>query len=279
MDGVYPVIDSHCHFDARSVSDAVVLAQAGIIPVTQAMFPVEPRRGETLLDNFDRMLERYCGPIKSTGLNVYVGLGIHPANAHFREERNYDVVFDALPSYLSMEGVVCVGEIGLDALDSAERMVLRRQLEIARDLGKPAIIHTPGKRKAEALAQTLDILREAAMPPELVVLDHISEDLVPEALAFGGKVGLTVKEGKLGADDVVRILRGHQGEVDCFLINSDFGYSASTPEELTVVRTTADRIVGELGLDVAAKVCRDNAAQFLGIPLQVSQPRRRRLKA
>jgi predicted metal-dependent TIM-barrel fold hydrolase len=240
------------------------------------MFPVEPRRGETLLDNFDRMLERYCGPIKETGLNVYVALGVHPANAHFREEQNYDTVFRALPGYLTRENVVAVGEIGLEALDGVERMVLRRQLEIARDLGKPAVIHTPGKRKAEALTQTLDVVREAAIPPELVVLDHMTEDLVPAALAFGGKVGLTVKEGKLGIEDVVRILRSHSEEVSRFVVNSDLGYSASTQAELTVVRTAADRIAGALGLDVAARVCRDNAAELFGITIpQLTKPRRR----
>jgi hypothetical protein len=45
-------------------------------------------------------------------------------------------------------------------------------------------------------------------------------------------------------------------------VNSDFGYSVGKPEDLTVVRATADRIAAEMGLDVAKAVCRDNAVRF-----------------
>ncbi|MFH1789242.1 MAG: TatD family hydrolase [Candidatus Altiarchaeota archaeon] len=277
MGSVYPVVDSHCHTAVRSVKDFTDLAAAGIVPVGLAFWPLEPRSADTLLDNFDRMLDQLAGPIKETGVTGYVGLGIHPKNSHFTETPNQRKVLAALPDYLSRDYVACMGEVGLDTLDITEERILYAQLEIARDAGKPVVIHTPGKRKQDALDRTIDILGQVKMPPNLVVLDHITPELVSKALSFGGKVGLTVKEGKLGADDAIAILRANESDVDRFLINSDFGYSASTAGELTVVRATADRIEEQLG--VAAKVCRDNAAQLFGIPVHEKVRRPPRLKA
>ena len=274
MKPVSPIIDAHCHFANRSMADARILAEAGIIPVNQAMLPVEPRRAETLLDMFDHLLARYVGKdIKGTGVTAYTGLGIHPRSSHFKEKQNYQRVFDALPEYLAHPFVVCVGEIGLDKIDETERMVLRRQLEIAKDVGKPCVIHTPGTLKAEGLDATLDILREVDMPPGLVVLDHITPDLVDTALSYGGLVGLTVKKNKLGVDAVVEILRAHTADIPRFIVNSDVGFSASTNEELTMVRTASDGIQDALGINVAAKVCRNNAAQLFQIPVGVLEPK------
>lgn len=279
MGSVYPVVDSHCHTGVRSVRDIKELEAAGIVPVGLAFWPLEPRSADTLLDNFDRMLEQFSGPIKGTEVTAYVGLGIHPRNAHFTHTQNQQKVLQALPGYLAREHVACMGEVGLESLDITEERILYAQLEIARDLGKPVVIHTPGKRKEDALDRSIDILRQVGIPPDLVVLDHITSELAQKALSFGGKVGLTVKEGKLGADAAISILRANMGDIGRFLINSDFGYSASTLEELTVVRATADRIEEHLGADVAAKVCRDNAAQLFEIPVQQTVRRPPKLKA
>lgn len=279
MGSIYPVVDSHCHTGVRSVRDITELGQAGIVPVGLAFWPLEPRSADTLLDNFDRMLEQFAGPVKGTEVTAYVGLGIHPRNAHFTHTQNQLKVLQALPEYLGRDYVACMGEVGLESLDITEERILYAQLEIARDIAKPVVIHTPGKRKEEALDRTIEILRQVGIPPDLVVLDHITPELVQKALSFGGKVGLTVKEGKLGADAAISILRANIGDIDRILINSDFGYSASTSGELTVVRQTADRIEAQLGADAAAKVCRDNAAQLFGIPVQQTVRRPPRLKA
>ncbi|MFH0860346.1 MAG: TatD family hydrolase [Candidatus Altiarchaeota archaeon] len=273
------VIDAHCHADSRSLTDFRRLAEAGYKGIiTLAMHKTEPRRAETLLDYWDVLLKNYSGELKDTGLTSYLGLGIHPRNAHFTGEKNYEVAYDALGGYLQKENVTALGEVGLDRIDKTEKEVLRRQLQIAKEIRKPAVIHTPGKRKSEALDETLKILKEVGFPPKLTVLDHTDLTTLDRVLAHGSMIGLSIKSDKLDIPTVIRILKEHPEAVDRFMLNTDFGYSASHFEELNGVRRAAEEIAAELGRSTAAKAASDNAIRFfkLGLPLELSDDIRKK---
>ena len=72
---------------------------------------------------------------------VYAVVGVHPHEA----EKEHDL--DALRTLLAHPKAVAVGEIGLDyfrdyAPHDAQAELFDAQLEIARELGKPVVIHT-----------------------------------------------------------------------------------------------------------------------------------------
>jgi TatD DNase family protein len=89
--------------------------------------------------------------------DVYAVVGMQPNHAHDLEE-GWDKQIHTL---LQHPKVVALGEIGLDyhwdyATPEQQDRVFRMQLEIARDLNMPIVIHT-----REAQADTLKVLREA----------------------------------------------------------------------------------------------------------------------
>lgn len=87
---------------------------------------------------------------------VYFAAGVHPSEA---EKAEPDFI-DKLKDFLNHEKCVAVGEIGLDYHYGAEykeeqKRVLRMQLELAREVKKPVIIH-----ERDACADMLGILSE-----------------------------------------------------------------------------------------------------------------------
>ena len=72
---------------------------------------------------------------------VYACLGVHPHEAGSQAD------LDELRRLLAHERAVAVGETGLDyfrdyAPRDAQRVLFERELALARELGKPAVIHT-----------------------------------------------------------------------------------------------------------------------------------------
>ena len=73
---------------------------------------------------------------------IYTSAGIHPHEAARAEERH----FEALQRAAVQPKVLAIGEIGLDYFydhspRESQKRLLNRQLEIARAVGKPVIIH------------------------------------------------------------------------------------------------------------------------------------------
>ena len=87
---------------------------------------------------------------------VYASVGVHPHDASSMSDETVDV----LREMLAHPKAVAVGEIGLDyhydfSPRDVQRKRFREQLELARYLGMPVIIH-----ERESLSDTLDIVRE-----------------------------------------------------------------------------------------------------------------------
>lgn len=82
--------------------------------------------------------------------DVFFAAGIHPHEASSEEAQ--DISF--FSNYASMPNYVAVGEIGLDyyydfAPEDAQRDLLKRQLELALRLNRPAVIHCRDKAGSE----------------------------------------------------------------------------------------------------------------------------------
>lgn len=89
---------------------------------------------------------------------IYAAVGMHPHDAKDMQEQDYS----QLLRWASHPKVVAIGEIGLDyhydlSPRPVQKEVFLRQLDIARQTGKPFIIH-----EREAHADTFEIVRTVA---------------------------------------------------------------------------------------------------------------------
>ena len=111
---------------------------------------------------------------------------------------------ELLPLYLTKEGVVAVGEIGFDDMTDAEERFLREQLELAKEIDLPVMIHTPHRNKKQGTQRSMDIIEEHGLPPHKVVIDHNNEETVQEVLDRGYWAGFTIyPKTKMGNERMV----------------------------------------------------------------------------
>lgn len=132
------LVDTHLHLDMEQFDadrDTVVehARQAGVSGFVLVGF--EERRWPTT----EALCERFPGMVRAAG--------VHPNSA----TTWHDGTAEALEAELAKPGVVALGEIGLDffrddVAPETQREVFERQLELARRLDVPVIIH---QRSAE----------------------------------------------------------------------------------------------------------------------------------
>ena len=175
------LIDSHCHLNAERFDDDVelVIGGAGLAGVERILVPgwnvASSERALALADRFD-------------GLDV--GVGIHPHDAAKVDETGWRRIV----AWARDPRVVAIGETGLD-YDRVFSPVpdqlanLRRNLELALETGKPAILHVrspAGRRDAQ---------------------DALLEEL--SAAGFGGPAAAAAFDGRPPA-----LLHSYSGPVD-----------------------------------------------------------------
>jgi TatD DNase family protein len=126
------LIDTHAHLPASSHGDdaADVLERARAAGVTRVIDVATTIAGAR---DALALAERHAG--------VYACLGVHP------HEAGEPADLDALREVLAHPRAVAVGETGLDyfrdyAPHDAQRRLFDAQLELAREVGKPVVIHT-----------------------------------------------------------------------------------------------------------------------------------------
>jgi TatD DNase family protein len=145
------MIDSHCHLDRlkletdESLSDALQRAEEqGVNGFLNVCIN---------LQNYSQVVE-----IARQGERIWASVGVHP-NEMEQEEPSAE----ALLHRAADEKVVAIGESGLDYHYVTDEVQLQRQrdrfrthIEVARQCGKPLIIHTREARK-----ETIAIMQEA----------------------------------------------------------------------------------------------------------------------
>ena len=144
------LIDSHAHLDEYEDRDAVVARarEAGLVHVVVVgQWPMAKARAAVALAKGDRT---FFSPTA----------GIHPHDAAQANEAD----FAELQALCGDPDVVAVGECGLDfhydrSPRDAQREVFVRQLRLAKDLRKPAVVHT-----READVETAEILARELGP-------------------------------------------------------------------------------------------------------------------
>lgn len=142
----YPIIDTHAHYDDEQFDRD-----------RENLLTILPEVGIELVVNVGASIEsskRTIGLTK-TYAHVYGAVGVHPSSTEELNEEN----FQWLSQAARQEKIVAVGEIGLDYYyDGPERSIQKqwfvRQIELARHVGLPVIIHS-----REAAQDTYDIMK------------------------------------------------------------------------------------------------------------------------
>ena len=261
------MFDTHCHLqaDAFDADREAILAESVAAGVSHFLVPA------TDVASFPGALD-----ITARHENVYCGLGIHP---HSAMEWNSEVRERILREHETNPKVIAVGEIGLDYhYDFAPRDVQRKafseQIEMAKKLGKPVIIHT---RESDE-----DVFR--------IVEEHYTTGLKPgshggfghfhcfsgdvaameKAVSFGFMVSFTgnITFKKSTLDEVVR-----QTPLTSFMIETDSPYLAPVPfrgkrNSPVFLRMIAEKIAEIKAIDVSIvmKSSFDNALKLFSIP-------------
>lgn len=197
---------------------------------------------------------------------IFAAAGIHPEHVLGLPE-NWESELRAL---LKRDKVVALGEIGLDyhyedgAPRELQREVFIKQLEIARELDLPVVIHS-----RDAMGETLEILREHK-PRGVMHCFSGSAESALEVVRLGLYVGftgvLTFKNSKKAwaACEAVPL--------DRLLLETDCPYMAPVPHrgercDSSMLKFTAEKMaeLKGVGTEEIIKITRENGAGLFGI--------------
>ncbi len=173
------MFDPHIHMTSRTTDDYEAMAKAGIVGLLEPAFWLgQPRTHVgTFIDYFNSLIgwERFRAG--QFGIAHYCTIGLNPKEAN--DSRIAEPVLELLPRYLAKDGVVGVGEIGYDDVTEAEEKAFGAQLELAKKLNMPALIHTPHRDKKKGTERSLALVKEVGIAEDLVLIDHNNEETLP----------------------------------------------------------------------------------------------------
>jgi TatD DNase family protein len=256
------LFDTHCHLDDPSLLadlDAVLnrAQAAGVRRITT----IGCANDVTSVMSAVEIARRHPDRISAT-------VGVHPHDAKHLDETLCEAIRHAAADPL----VVAIGETGLDlhydhSPRPAQEDAFRKQIAIAKELGKPLVIHT-----RSAPNETLQILREEQARDVGGIIHCFSEDapFAASALDLGfvsSFSGIVTFNRALGVQEAAR-----KQPADAILLETDAPYLAPVPKrgkrnEPAYVTHTASRIAELRGEDPAAlaEATYENALRVFGL--------------
>ncbi|MGW0947394.1 TatD family hydrolase [Streptomyces sp. NPDC002623] len=234
------IFDPHIHMTSRTTDDYEAMQAAGVRAVVEPSFWLgQPRTSPaSFFDYFDSLLGWEPFRAAQYGIAHHCTLALNPKEAN---DPRCAAVLQELPRYLVKDHVVAVGEIGYDSMTPAEDAALAAQLQLAAEHALPALVHTPHRDKLAGLRRTVDVVRESALSPDRVLLDHLNETTVKEAKDAGCWLGFSIyPDTKMDEHRMIEILRVHGPEKA--LVNSAADWGRSDPLK---TRRVADLMLAE----------------------------------
>jgi predicted metal-dependent TIM-barrel fold hydrolase len=202
------LIDPHAHMISRTTNDYEAMAAAGVVAVIEPAFWIgQPRTNVgSYLDYLSSIVgfERFRA--SQFGIRHYCTIGLNSKEAN--NEELAEGVMELIPRFALKEGVVAIGEIGYDEQSALEDKYYRLQLELAKKLDLPVMIHTPHRDKKRGTSRSMDVCDEHGLDPTKVVVDHNNEETVKETLERGYWAAFSIYPStKMGNARMVEILR------------------------------------------------------------------------
>lgn len=250
--------DSHAHYDQRrfredqaQLLDAMASHDIGLIVNVGCDLP-SSLQSVALSEKYDF---------------IYAAVGSHPDDADHVDEGTL-----AMYRQLSeKEKVVAIGEIGLDyhyedVPRAVQQRAFRLQLELARELNLPVIVH-----EREAHGDAMEILDDF---PEVRGVFHCysgSLEMARELVKRGWYLGFTGVITFKNARKAVEVAQW--APLHRLLVETDCPYMAPEPyrgqrSDSTMIPKMVEKIAALRGLPVeaVAKATRENAMELFGIP-------------
>ncbi|MDB3935347.1 TatD family hydrolase [Granulosicoccus sp.] len=254
-------IDPHAHMISRTTDDYQAMAASGVVALIEPAFWVgQPRTHVgTYIDYLSAILgfERFRAG--QFGIRHYCTIGLNSKEAN--NEELADAVMEILPRFALKEGVVAIGEIGYDEQTELEDRYFRAQLELAKELDLPVMIHTPHRDKKRGTSRSMDVCEEHGMDPGKVVVDHNNEETVREVLDRGYWAAFSIYPStKMGNERMVEIL-GQYG-AQRIMVDSACDWGISEP--LGVAKTAALALQRGIPEEHVRLVCYQNALDAYG---------------
>lgn len=210
------LVDSHCHLNRldyekrhQDLADVVTKAQQQGIEYLLSVC--------VTLKDYPEMAEM-IKPFKQ----IFASCGVHPLNEDTLDD-------ELLLKYAQDNSVVAIGETGLDFFYSPETKdkqidSFRRQIQIAKQVNKPLIVHT-----RQAREETLNLLREEGAEQVGGVLHCFTESLemAEAAMELGFYIsvsGIVTFKNSKELQAVIKAI-----PLDRLLVETDSPYLAPVP--------------------------------------------------
>ena len=249
-------IDPHIHMSSRTTDDYTAMQDAGIVAVIEPAFWLgQPRTNVgSFQDYFSNLVgwERFRA--QQFGIRHYCTIGLNSKEAN--NPALAEQVMELLPLYACKEGVVAIGEIGYDDMTEAEDKYFRLQLDLAKDLNLPVMIHTPHRDKKAGTSRSMDVCLEHGLDPSQVIVDHCNEQTVQEVLERGFWAAFTIyPKTKMGNARMVDVVR-HYG-CERIIVDSSADWGVSDP--LAVPKTAQLMLERGIPEEHVRATCYENA--------------------
>jgi predicted metal-dependent TIM-barrel fold hydrolase len=219
---------------SRTTDDYVALYKAGIRACVEPSFWMgcNRRYAGTFFDYFNLILEFETVRARRFGIDHFSAVSLNPKETE--DLALAKEVIDGLAPYLDHPRCVALGEIGFNAITVNEEKAFTRQLHIAHERRMPVIVHLPHGDKLRGTHRTLDIVKAEGISPDLVVIDHNTEETIALSRASGCYCGMTVYPiSKLNPERVSAIIRQYGSER--MIVNGSADWGVSDPLSLIKV--------------------------------------------
>lgn len=220
--------DPHIHMLSRTTDDYENMAAAGVVGVVEpAFWQGQPRtQPGSFIDYYDSLIgwERFRA--SQFGIRHYCTIGLNPKETN--DVALAEEVMKIMPRYCEKDGVVAIGEIGYDDVTEAEERFFAEQLQLAKELDLPVLIHTPHRDKKQGTIRSLALVREVGLDEEKVLIDHLNEVTLPLVLDSGCWRGHSIyPHTKLTEERMVALLQ--QYGLEKMVVNSAADWGRSDP--------------------------------------------------
>ena len=252
--------DTHAHYDDRRFNDDRDEILTGM-----------PEAGITLILNSASSLRsaKFSLKLAENFPFIYASVGVHP---HDSKSMTDDTVFE-LEKLLRHPKAMAVGEMGLDfhydfSPRDVQRKRFREQLELARRVKKPVIIH-----ERESLSDTLDIIRDYS---DLIGVFHCfsgSWETAKTILDMGWYLSFTGVITFKNARRALEVLE--KMPADRIMLETDCPYLAPDPNRgkrnsSLYLPYIAEKIAEIRGISIeeTAALTMENGVRFFGISVK-----------
>ncbi|HEY8611139.1 MAG TPA: TatD family hydrolase [Roseomonas sp.] len=261
-------IDTHTHMISRTTDDYEAMAEAGVVACIEPAFWLgQPRTNVgSYIDYLSTIIgwERFRAG--QFGLRHYCTIGLNSKEAN--NEELAEAVMEILPRFALKEGVVAIGEIGYDEQTALEDRYFRQQIELAKELRLPVMIHTPHRDKKRGTTRSMDVVEEHGLDPSWVVVDHNNEETMQEVLDRGFWAGFSIYPGtKMGNERMATIVRRYGPER--IIVDSACDWGISDP--LAVPKTAELMLRGGISEEAIRTVTYANALAAYGQSGQIKE--------